>query len=53
MGCYSCLEIYFHRNMVKLKVKVLVTQSRPTLRPHGAHQAPLSMENSRQEYRSG
>ena len=36
--------------------QALVAQSCPTLQPHGlyiAHQAPLSMEFSRQEYWSG
>ena len=36
--------------------QALVAQSCPTLQPHGlyiAHQAPLSMEFSRQEYQSG
>ena len=38
-----------------MKVKMLVTQSCPTLQPHGlvAHQAPLSMEFSREEHWSG
>ena len=42
--------------MVVVKVKVLVTQLCPTLcdpRDYIAHQAPLSMGFSRQEYRSG
>ena len=30
--------------------KLLVAQSCLTLQPHGAFQAPLSMEYSRQEY---
>ena len=34
-----------------MKVKVLVAQSRPTVRPHGLY--PTSMELSRQEYWSG
>ena len=34
-------------------VVVLVTQSCPTLRPHGANQAPLSLGFSRQEHWSG
>jgi len=41
---------------LKLKVKVLITQSCPTLwdsMAYIAHQAPLSMEFSRQEYWSG
>ena len=40
---------------LKVKVKVLVTQSSPTLRDPWtvAHQAPLSMGFSRQEYWSG
>ena len=32
------------------EVKVSVIQSCLTLRPHGTHQSPLSMEFSRQEY---
>ena len=37
-----------------MKVKVLVTQSCPAVSPWTlAHQAPLSMEFSRQEYWSG
>ena len=38
-----------------MKVKMLVTQSCPTLQPHGlvARQAPLSMEFSREEHWSG
>ena len=39
-----------------LKLKVLITQSCPTLwdsMAYIAHQAPLSMEFSRQEYWSG
>ena len=38
------------RVWVFLKMKVFVTQSCPTLQPHGlAHQAPLSMEFFRHE----
>ena len=47
--------MYIEKKMTR-NMKVLVTQSCPTLcdpMDCVAHQAPLSMEFSRQEYRSG
>ena len=48
-----CLVFPFNTYLLKSKVKVLVAQSCLTLCDPMDHQAPLSMEFSRQEYWSG
>ena len=50
MSLYAKEEFFV--SSVPIPYKSEVTQSRPTLRPHG-HQAPLSMGFPRQEYWSG
>ena len=53
--CHFLIRLFFDTEIYEGEVKVSRLVMSASLRPHGllAHQAPLSMESSRQEYWSG